>query len=320
MGAMLALCGWHSQTLQAQRRGNVTRCSTLKTVLLLGVALAVSACAEGKLLAQLDAADSDMPVSADNRPSGVSVSPAGASAFNRQQRIGNDLARRALGVMKRSNDTQLEEYLDKIVTRLKNTPQHGASGLFYKVYLVDSPHANAFTPGGGHIFVTTGIVTKLRTEGQMAMVLAHEMAHNRASHVVKGHDGQSLSKRVTAFGKRIFDDGLGVPWLSTGVKALADTSLSSYTRAQEQEADLLGFRYFAAAGYDPREAPRSFAALIAVDAQKKSIFDVFDGYPEGIGRAENMNAMVHATYRDIDTTHLTRNTKAYVTLASAYWQ
>ncbi len=83
---------------------------------------------------------------------------------------------------------------------------------------------------------------------------------------------------------------------------------------------MLGFRYFAAAGYDPREAPRSFAALITVDAQKKSIFDVFDGYPEGIGRAENMNAMVHATYRDIDTTHLTRNTNAYVALASAYWQ
>jgi predicted Zn-dependent protease len=64
------------------------------------------------------------------------------------------------------------------------------SGLFYRVYLIDSPHANAFTPGGGHIFVTTGIIRRLRTEAQLAMVLAHEMAHNRAIHVVKGQDGQ----------------------------------------------------------------------------------------------------------------------------------
>lgn len=287
---------------------------------MLVVALAVNACSETQLLAQLDAGVSGPQAGAGRGLPDVAVSPAGSSAFKRQQSIGNDLAQRALGVMKRSEDTELEDYLNTIVTRLKNTREHGASGLFYKVYLVDSPQANAFTPGGGHIFVTTGIVTKLRTEGQMAMVLAHEMAHNRASHVVKGHDGQSLNKRVTAFGKRVFDDGLGVPWLSRGVKALADTSLSSYTRAQEEEADLLGFRYFVGAGYDPREAPRSFAALITVDAQKKSIFDVFDGYPEGIRRAEDMNAMVHAAYRDVDTSRMVRNTRAYVKMASAYWQ
>ena len=305
---------------QAQRRNDLTRRLTLQTAFMLVIALAAGGCAENRLLAQLDAGVPESSVNGNRQLPDVSVSPAGTSNFQRQQIIGNDLAQRALGVMKRSDDTQLEDYLNAIVTRLKTTPAHGASNLFYKVYLVDSPHANAFTPGGGHIFVTTGIVTKLRTEGQMAMVLAHEMAHNRASHVVKGHDGQSLNKRVTAFGKRVFDDGLGVPWLSSGVKALADTSLSSYTRAQEEEADRLGFRYFVSAGYDPHEAPRSFAALITVNAQKKSIFDVFDGYPEGIRRAEEMNSMVHAAYRDVDTSHLKRNTRAYIDLASAYWQ
>ena len=320
MGVIILVRGWHPLSYQAQRRNELTRRSTLQTALMLVIALAVNGCAENRLLAQLDAGVPASFDSAEERVPEVAVSPAGTSNFQRQQIIGNDLAQRALGVMKRSDDTELEDYLNEIVTRLKATPEHGASNLFYKVYLVDSPHANAFTPGGGHIFVTTGIVTKLRTEGQMAMVLAHEMAHNRASHVVKGHDGQSLNKRVTAFGKRVFDDGLGVPWLSSGVKALADTSLSSYTRAQEEEADRLGFRYFVSAGYDPREAPRSFAALITVNAQKKSIFDVFDGYPEGIRRAEDMNSMVHAAYRDVDTSHLRRNTRTYIDLASAYWQ
>ena len=287
---------------------------------MLAVGLSVAGCAESQLLDQLDAGAASNYFTAKNDAPAVSVSPASTSAFRRQQVIGNDLAQRALKVMERSKDTELEAYLNAIAERLKNSPAHGPSQLQYKVYLVDSPHANAFTPGGGHIFVTTGIVTKLQTEGQMAMVLAHEMAHNQASHVVKGHDGQSLNKQVTAYGKRIFDDGLGVPWLSSGVKILADTSLSSYTRAQEEEADRIGFTYFVSAGYDPREAPRSFAALIAVDAQKKSIFDVFDGYPAGIKRAEYMNSMVYAAYRDVDTSHLIRNSQTYVELASAYWQ
>ena len=222
--------------------------------------------------------------------------------------------------MTRSPATALADSLNKIVNRLQATAHHGVSGLFYRVYLIDSPHANAFTPGGGHIFVTTGIIRRLKTEAQIAMVLAHEMAHNRATHVVKGQDGQSINRQVTAFGKRIFDDKLGVPWLSKGVKALADTGLSSYTRAQEEEADMIGFGYFVAAGYDPHEAKRSFAALIEVDAQKKSIFNVFDGYPEGIKRAEIINQEVHARYGGKDTSGLTRNTAEYVRLAQDYWQ
>jgi predicted Zn-dependent protease len=255
-----------------------------------------------------------------DRSGQMTIRPAASTEMDRQQRIGDELAQRALAMMTRSADTDLENYLNAIVNRLQANPEHGISSLFYRVYLIDSPHANAFTPGGGHIFVTTGIVRRLRTEAQIAMVLAHEMAHNRAIHVVKGQDGLSLNRRVTAFGKRVFDEGLGVPWLSTGVKALADTSLNSYTRAQEEEADRIGFRYFVAAGYDPFEAPKSFAALIGVDAQKKSIFDVFNGYPEGLKRAEAMNAMVHANYAGLNTGGLTRNTRKYVRLAEAYWQ
>lgn len=285
--------------------------------LLVAASVTVTGCAETQLLAELDARSQAIKT-AEKRP--VSVAPAGNLASGRQQRIGDDLARRALEAMTRSADRELEDYLNVIVARLQSTPEHGASELTYRVYLIDSPQANAFTPGGGHIFVTTGIVTKLRTEGQMAMVLAHEMAHNRASHVVKGRDGQALNRRVTSLGKKVFEDGLGVPWLSSGVKVLADTSLSSYTRAQEEEADRIGLRYFVSAGYDPNEAPRSFAALIEVNAQKKSIFDVFDGYPEGIKRAEAMNAVVHTNYHAADTSRMTRNTKAYTQLASAYWQ
>ena len=298
--------------------GDVTFRSAVGALATAAVLLPLAACSQTGLL---DAGDAGarLELSAD-RSGKHAIQPAANSELDRQQRMGDELAKRVLGMMTRSEERELEDYLNVIVGRLQATAEHGVSALFYPVYLIDSPHANAFTPGGGHIFVTTGIVRRLRTEAQIAMVLAHEMAHNRATHVVKGQDGQSINRQVTAFGKRIFSDKLGVPWLSDGVKALADTSLSSYTRAQEEEADRIGFSYFVAAGYDPREAPRSFAALIHVDAQKRSIMDVFNGYPEGIKRAELINDLVHLTYGNKDTSLLTSNTAEYVRLADAYWQ
>ena len=47
---------------------------------------------------------------------------------------------------------------------------------------------------------------------------------------------------------------------------------------------------------------------------------MFDGYPEGIKRAEAINGLVFNRYGERDTSHLTRNTSSYVRLAQAYWQ
>jgi Zn-dependent protease with chaperone function len=155
---------------------------------------------------------------------------------------------------------------------------------------------------------------------QLAMVLAHEMAHNRATHVVKGQDGQSLNKRVTAFGKRIFDDKLGVPWLSKGVKALADTSLNSYTRAQEEEADRIGFQYFRGRRLRPARGPAQLCRPDRGGCPEEEHLRCVRRLPGRHQAGRSDQRAWFARYGERDTSHLTRNTSSYMRLAQAYWQ
>ena len=239
-------------------------------------------------------------------------------SVDNQIKVGTELAREALSCSKRSRHKAMEAYLRRIVRRLAAADPR-VPRFIYRVYLIENDNPNAFTSGGGHIFVTTGLVARLQTEAQMAMVLSHELAHNSQAHVVKGRSGRDISRRVVAFGKKVFEEDMGVPWLAHGLTSLARSSFNTYTRAQEEEADRIGLDTLIMAGYDPREAPRSFAALLEVNAQKKSIFAIFDGYPAGLKRAENMNAVVHARIRNVDLSGATRSTSTYDRMAKPFW-
>ncbi|MFO1090497.1 MAG: M48 family metallopeptidase [Hyphomicrobiales bacterium] len=230
-----------------------------------------------------------------------------------QEKLGKKLATEALARADRSSDKEMEQYLTLIVRKLAATLPADAPHFTYTVYLIDSHTPNAFTSGGGHIFVTTALVKRLTTEAQMAMVLAHELAHNVEGHVVKGYNGRDVTQRVAAFGKRVFEEEMGVPWVSQGISSLAKTGFSNFTRAQEEKADEEGLAIMAAAGYDPREAVKSFEALIQ-KPEVKSPFDIFRGYPPGLKRAEKVKDAVAETYGKRDLSHRTVSTTEYDTL------
>ncbi len=56
------------------------------------------------------------------------------------------------------------------------------SRLRFRFYLLDSPEANAFALPGGRIYVNRKLITMLRSEDELAGVLAHEMGHQLAHH------------------------------------------------------------------------------------------------------------------------------------------
>src|SRR5829696_288971 len=52
----------------------------------------------------------------------------------------------------------------------------------YKFVVVASPEVNAFALPGGYVFVNEGAIEAARTEGELAGVLAHEIAHVSLRH------------------------------------------------------------------------------------------------------------------------------------------
>lgn len=130
--------------------------------------------------------------------------------------------------------------------------------------VVDDASVNAFALPGGPIFVTRGILGHLNSEAQLVAVMGHETGH-----VAARHSANQMSKA------QIAQVGLGIGSIvsptvaSIGQLAAAGLQVLflKYSRDDEDQADLLGFRYMTQVGYDPRQMLDLFKMLQGVTDQ-----------------------------------------------------
>jgi predicted Zn-dependent protease len=123
----------------------------------------------------------------------------------------------------------------------------------WEVALIDSPELNANCGPGGKIIFYSGIIEQLRlSDAEIAAVMGHEIAH-----ALREHGREAMSK---AYGVSLAKQGaaalLGV---SSSTMELASAAVNygmtlPNSRANENEADLIGLELAARAGYDPNAA------------------------------------------------------------------
>lgn len=112
----------------------------------------------------------------------------------------------------------------------------------WEVFLIEDKQVNAFTIGGGKVFVFRGLLGGLVSPhdiNELAAVIAHEAAHVTCKHV-----GKRTSMHITS----LFDK-----------KLRGKMYTASYTTLQEDEADRVGLLYMALAGYNPDAAATVWA-------------------------------------------------------------
>lgn len=111
-----------------------------------------------------------------------------------------------------------------------------------KVGIMDDPHINAASAGGGEFYVTTGLLEKANDD-QMRGVLAHELAHDDLGHVAKA---QRLGAGLQ-IGAILLDQVL--PGSSAITPIAGELIARSYSRKEEYEADRHGAAILQRAGY-----------------------------------------------------------------------
>ena len=128
----------------------------------------------------------------------------------------------------------------------------------WEFVLFDDPNtANAFCLPGGKVGIYTGILAVTQTEGGLATVMGHEVAH-----AVARHGAERVSQGlIVERGGQVFEKALQTqpgPTRQLVLKAYGVGAtygvILPYSRKHELEADRLGLMYMARAGYDPREA------------------------------------------------------------------
>lgn len=125
--------------------------------------------------------------------------------------------------------------------------------------LADGKTINAFALPGGPVFITRALFDKLGSRGQLAGVLGHETGHVAARHSAEQIAKSRLTQGVAGAATIGTTDPNNPRSYANGaiIAGAANLLNLSYTRNDEKEADKLGVRFMAEAGYDPR-------AMIAV--------------------------------------------------------
>jgi predicted Zn-dependent protease len=186
----------------------------------------------------------------------------------------------------------LNEYVEAMVCRIADD----YCGDF-RVYVVRNPYFNASMAANGMMQVWTGLLTRMANESELAVVIGHEIAHYELAHTLAQF---RKIKKGMAVGS-VFDFGLllvGVPIPVGQMAAILD--VLAFSRKEESEADFLGVRLMAAAGYDPHASYRVWHNVIEEDRRaerKREEPGLFSKtHPDADARADELKRWVEATY------------------------
>jgi predicted Zn-dependent protease len=216
----------------------------------------------------------------------------GFNVFSASQEVqlGRQAAQDAERQLPMLNDRSVNNYVNSIVNRLERVAPF--RDYPYQARVVNSSDINAFALPGGFIYVHRGLIQAARTEGELAGVIAHEMAH-----VALRHGTAQVSKAyaaqlgVGALGQILGGGNRGnnsQVWNVIGNLGLS-TLFLKFSRNAEDEADSLGARMMAQAGYNPVEMA-NFFDLLQQQQQRNpsSVEQFFSSHPAPANRSNHI--------------------------------
>ncbi len=139
-----------------------------------------------------------------------------------------------------------------------------------EVKIIRDPLVNAFAMANGAIHMHTGALACLKSEAQLAFLLAHEMSHISEKDVIS--NTKSSHEKIIAF--KLFDIvlspaavffGLFGDLAQFGVNLLHVSTITGYSRNIEARADRDGILWASEEGYHPQEA----AAMLDIFLREK---------------------------------------------------
>ena len=196
------------------------------------------------------------------------------------------------------DNKKISAYVADITARMMRAT--GRPNPSYQVTVLDSPVVNAFALPGGYVYVTRGLMALANSEAELAAVIGHEIGHVEARHSSQRQTAAIGTSILGALVAALIDHPIGDTLVDLGNQGI----LAGYSRGQELEADELGVRYLAAAGYSPYaeawilQAMGGQTALHAKIEEQEydpSAVDWFGSHPPSAKRVEEALAHARAT-------------------------
>ena len=187
------------------------------------------------------------------------------------------------------NDRSIESYVSAVGKRLARYAP--GANFTYQFKVVNTSDINAFALPGGYMYINRGLIEAARNEGQLAGVMAHEMAHvalrhgtNQASKAYMGQAGLGILGGLIGGRKESTQRVVGALG-GFGMNAL----FLKFSRTDETQADVVGSQMMAKAGYDPEDMVDFFEILRGQQSRNPSkVQQFFSSHPPPADRASRI--------------------------------
>ena len=199
----------------------------------------------------------------------------GFNLFSAEQDV--EIGRQSAGEVERQmpllNDSQAEAYVNDIGRKL--AANAGGPKFPYTFKVVNASDINAFALPGGPIYLNRGIIDNARNEGEVAGVMAHEIAHVALRHgthqASKAYGAQAgLSILGGLLGGKVGNNTAQI--LNTVGGVGMNVLFLRFSREAETQADIRGAQILAASGYTPADMISFFQTLAKASPAKKTNF------------------------------------------------
>lgn len=189
-------------------------------------------------------------------------------------------------------DSIIQAYINRVGNRVvENSIASNAIYPFEFHVLEDRRTINAFALPGGQVFITAALLSRMKTEAQLAGVLGHEIAHvvarHGAEHLAKQQLGAAISNAVLIAASDSNESARNAAILARAINQMVNMK---YGREDELESDLLGFRFMTEAGYHPKGIVELMKILDAASQGQKPP-EFFSTHPNPSNRISKLLAI-----------------------------
>ena len=192
-----------------------------------------------------------------------------------EEGVGNGISKSIKRQVELVEDEEIVDYIQAMGDELVAVA--GRDEFNYEFNILMDPNLNAFALPGGKIFVNAGAIAKTRSKAELAGLLSHELAHAVLSH----------GFRLVSDGSLISDLSRFVPYGGY----VSNLVVLNYSRDMEREADELGARILASAGY-AADGLHGLMKTLGEQDTRKPLFAWMSTHPETDERVGNLEEQI----------------------------
>ena len=211
--------------------------------------------------------------------------------------LGENVMAGVLGAAPLYDSDRIQRYVNEVGRWVASHSER--PNLPWRFAVLNSRLPNAGAAPGGQIYITTGLLFRMRSEAELAGALGHEIAHVVQRHHVKAYQKQKRGSAAVNFGGAVVDTtvktgGIGGAAIKAGLKygigEVRTMILLSLDRSEEEQADRMGMVLAARAGYDPYGLPNVLQLLQDMQKDEGGASLLYETHPGPASRIASLDA------------------------------